>query len=94
MYSDLVIVHQGRRQASKERAEEVRNMLSPQLQRTVDLNSDPGAALWLLALPLQEQGFYLTKQEFWDALHLHYGWTLLTLLATVFVVLISLLIMP
>ena len=63
--------------ASKERAEEVRNILSPQLQRTVDLNSEPGASSWLLALPLQEQGFHLTKQEFRDGLHLRYGWTLL-----------------
>jgi len=70
-------VHQGRCEASKECGEEVRNMLSPQLQRTVDLNSEPGASLWLLALPLQEQGFHLIKQEFRDALHLHYGWTLL-----------------
>ena len=70
-------VHQSRRVASKERAEEVRNILSPQLQRTVDLNSEPGASSWLLALPLQEQGFHLTKQEFRDGLHLRYGWTLL-----------------
>ena len=31
----------------------------------------------VLALPLQEQGFHLTKQEFRDGLHLRYGWTLL-----------------
>ena len=41
------------------------------------MNSEPGASFWLLALPLQDQGFYLTKQEVWDALHLSYGWTLL-----------------
>jgi len=70
-------VHQSRRVASKERAEELRSILSPQLQRAVDLNSEPGASSWLLALPLQDQGFHLTKQEFWDALHLRYGWTLL-----------------
>ena len=62
---------------SKENDEEVRNTLSPELQRTVDLNCKPGASLWLLALPLQEQGFHLTKPEFWDALHLRYGWRLL-----------------
>jgi len=28
-------------------------------------------------LPLQHQGFHLTQQEFWDALHLRFGWTLL-----------------
>jgi len=68
-------VHQSRCVASKERAEEVRSILSPQLQRTIDLNSEPGASSWLLALPLQEQGFHLTKQEFRDRLHLRYGWT-------------------
>ena len=47
-------IHQSRRVASKERAEEVRSILSPQLQRTVDLNSEPGASSWLLALPLQD----------------------------------------
>ena len=51
--------------------------LSSQLQRAVDLNSEPGASSWLLALPLQEQGFHLNKQEFWDAVHLRYGWKLL-----------------
>ena len=61
---------ESRRVASKECVEEVRSILSPQLQRTVDVNSEPGAYSWLLALPLQDQGFHLTKQEFWDALYL------------------------
>ena len=55
----------------------VKGHLSSQLQRAVDLNSEPGASSWLLALPLQEQGFHLNKQEFWDAVHLRYGWKLL-----------------
>ena len=66
-------VHQHRREASKKRALEIRNGLSSQLQRAIDLNSEPGASSWLLALPLQDQGYHLTKQEFWDALHLRYG---------------------
>ena len=33
-----------------------------QLQRAIDLNSEPGASSWLLALPLQYQGYHLTKQ--------------------------------
>ena len=70
-------VHQSRRMATKEHALEIRNSLSTQLQRTVDLNSEPGASSWLLALPLQDQGFHLTKQEFWDALHPRYDWNLL-----------------
>ena len=80
--------------ASKERVEQVRSILYPQLKRTVDLNSEPGSSSWFLALPLQDKGFHLTKQEFWDVLHLYYGWTLLKIPATVFAVLISLRIMP
>ena len=30
----------------------------------------------LTALPIQEQGFHLNKQEFQDALQLRYGWEL------------------
>ena len=33
-------------------------------------------SLWLTALPIQEQGFHLHKQEFQDALRLRYGWEL------------------
>ena len=47
--------------AIKEHALEIKNSLSTQLQRIVDLNSEPGASSWLLALPLQDQGFHLTK---------------------------------
>ena len=35
----------------------------------MDLNSESGASSWLTALPLAEQGFQLSKQEFCDALH-------------------------
>ena len=70
-------VHLNRRRTSKELAMHVRDHLSSQLQRAVDLNSEPGVSSWLLALSLQEQGFHLNKQEFWDAVHLRYGWKLL-----------------
>ena len=66
-------VHLNRQRTSRELAMHVRGHLSSQLQRAVDLNSEPGASSWLAALPLQEQGFHLNKQEFWDAVHLHYG---------------------
>ena len=66
-------VHQNRHVVSKEHSLEIRNSFSPQLQRAVDLNSEPGASSWLLVLPLHDQSFHLTKQEFWDAFHLHYG---------------------
>ena len=44
-------------------------------QRTIEQLSEPGASSWLGALPLQEQGFNLTKGEFQDALALRYNKT-------------------
>ena len=61
--------------AHKEQANVIRTCLSPSLQRAMDLNSETGYSFWLTVLP-QDQGFYLHKQEFWDALHLCYGWKL------------------
>ena len=41
------------------------------------LNSETGFSSWLTISSLQDQEFHLHKQEeFWDALHLHYGWKL------------------
>ena len=42
----------------------------------MDLASEKGSSTWLTALLLQDQGFNLNKQEFCDALSLHYGWQL------------------
>ena len=34
---------------------------------------DKGASAWLNALPIEELGFYLNKEQFWDALRLRYN---------------------
>ena len=72
-------IHQDRRSTLRGRASTIKSNLSSQSQRVLDLNSEPGASAWLTALPLAEQGFHLMKQEFWDALHLRYGWKLLNI---------------
>jgi len=69
-------VHQDHCSGSKTQASEIRSSLSAQLQRAMDLNSERGASSWLTALPLAELGFHLSKQEFWDGLHLRYDWKL------------------
>ena len=61
-----------RQMAHKEKANVIRICLSPSLQRAMDLNSETGSSSWLTVLTLQDQGLHLHKQEFWDALHLHY----------------------
>ena len=42
-------------------------------QRALEQLSEPGASSWLGALPLESQGFNLTKGEFQDALALRYN---------------------
>ena len=69
-------IHADRRLAYKEAAKDIRGRLASPLQRAMDLNSEMGSSAWLTVLPLQDQGFHLNKQEFWDALHLRYGWKL------------------
>ena len=44
------------------------------LKRCLLLNKDKGAGSWLTALPLQDHGFCLNKQEFRDAVSLRYAW--------------------
>ena len=44
--------------------------------RTNDINRETGASIWLPTLPIEEKGFFLTKREFWDSVHIRYGWPL------------------
>ena len=62
------ILHQEKCQANAAKVNHVKGEISSTLQRAMDLGSKKGASTWLTALPLQEQGFTLNKQEFQDAL--------------------------
>ena len=63
-----------RRKALAATASTTKLALSPSLQRAVDVCSERGASHWLLALPLDQHGFSLSKGSFRDALCLRYGW--------------------
>ena len=56
--------------------DDVKSRLDSTLQWTMDLLRSKCSSNWLTALPIQEQGFHLNKQELWDALCLRYGWQL------------------
>ena len=65
---------------------DTKSPLDPTIQRTIDLLSATCSSVWLTALPIWEQSFYLNKQEFRDALCLRYGLQLsIMFLITVFV---------
>ena len=69
-------LHRERCQIDAAKAEQVKEEIPATLCRAIELGSEKGASTWLTALPLQEQGFNLNKQEFHDALCLRYGWQL------------------
>ena len=52
---------------------EVMNNLTPEQSRYIALACEKGASSWLSALPLEQFGFALNKQEFVDAIALRYN---------------------
>jgi len=51
-------------------------LLSTDQKKLLELNSEKGSSIWLTALPIASQGFFLSKQEFSDALAIRYGFNL------------------
>ena len=41
-----------------------------------DLNREEGASIWLTTIPLKDEGYDMSKQEFWDLIRIRYGWFL------------------
>ena len=79
-------IRQTKQQLLNTQSDNIKSSSDPLLQRTIDMLSAKCSSLWLTALPIQEQGFYLHK-EFQDALRMRYGWELARVQATMFVVL-------
>ena len=48
---------------------------SSTLRQTIEHCQDKGVSSWLSAIPIEQYGFALHKNEFTDALCLRYGWT-------------------
>ena len=69
-------IRRARQLLSTANFDDVKSRLDSTLQRTMDLLRAKCSSNWLTALPIEEQGFHLNKQEFRDALCLRYGWQL------------------
>ena len=54
----------------------VKSLLFAEQQRIIECVPESGASSWLTTLPLKKYNFYLSKQEFKDALYLRHGITL------------------
>ena len=62
-----------RRAAAKSRIDRIVESLSPDLLQAVQQTRDKGASSWLNAIPTEEHGLPLSKQEFRDSLCLRYN---------------------
>jgi hypothetical protein len=68
------VVKNDRLQGIEDAVNHVREVLSKDMLRNLDLASEKGASVWLTCLPVEEFGFCLHKRAFLDALSLRYGW--------------------
>ena len=55
---------------------DVRGHMNENQQRLNDINQEPGASGWISSLSLDEEGYVLNKQLFWDLIPIRYGWKL------------------
>ena len=62
-----------RRAAAKPRIDRIDESLSPDLLQAAQQTRDKGASSWLTAIPVEEHGLPLNKQEFRDSLCLRYS---------------------
>ena len=54
----------------------IRNEMSSEERKQNDLNLETDASSWLTTLPIEEEGYILNEQSFWDLLSIRYGWRL------------------
>jgi hypothetical protein len=76
---DLVKYEVARLKAEKEESfiadlEQIKTLVPDNLKRCIEHACEKGAGVWLTALPLQNLGYVLNKQEFRDAICLRYEW--------------------
>ena len=65
-----------RRVKQLEVLEDLKLRMSSDQVRVNEIARESGSSNWLTCLPLEDSGYVLTKQEFWDALNLRYNWPL------------------
>ena len=55
------------------RLQNIKDNSSGDTLKIIDAITEKGASSWLTSLPIKDQGFYLDKQSFFDALYIRYG---------------------
>jgi len=66
-----------RNERKQRNQEKLRNFLETaddDLKRLMETLNYKGVSNWLTVTPMKDQGFELSKQEFWDAIRIRYNW--------------------
>ena len=67
-------IKQRNRRSQQEIANNLKEELPARLTRAMELASEKGASVWVVALPIAEHNFTLHKSSFQGAICLRYGW--------------------
>ena len=62
-----------RTQSHRQKLENIKHQSSDEMKKLLEINREPGSSLWLSTLPIQDEGFQLNKQSFWDLIKIRYG---------------------
>ena len=65
-----------RQKRNQQKLVNIRSKLTTQQCRLNDINIEQRASTWLTTLSIEDEGYMLNKQEFWDLLNIRYGWPL------------------
>ena len=64
----------GRKEFYDQKLVVMKEKMSTNQLKALDIACTHGASVWLSSLPLKDENFCLTKREFFDAVYLRYGW--------------------
>ena len=68
----ISLIKQSNEDFYNKQVECIKRRVSPAVKRAIEVSNEKGSSSWLIALPIEAQGFVLNKTEFTDGLNLRY----------------------
>ena len=65
-------IKRDRQEYNQQKLIDIKSRLTSQQCRLNDINTEQGASTWLSTLSIEEKGYMLNKQEFWDLVNIKY----------------------
>ena len=71
-----VEIQEEKKKNEEDKVNWLKQQFDPEKLKLYEAITEKGSSNWLNTLPLKDHDFYLSKQEFWDAVQLRYGFPL------------------